>query len=118
MFPKNQRITKKDEFDLIYKKGQSFYLDILGARILKNNLKIRRFAIIISTKISKKAVIRNKIKRQIRSILQQEQDNFPPSVDIIIYTKKGIEKLTFEELKKTILSLIQIINSDFNQSTN
>lgn len=114
MFPKKQRITKKDEFNLIYKKGQSFYLKTLSIRILKNNFKIRRFAVIVSTKISKKAISRNKVKRQIKSILRQEQKKFPLSVDIVVYTKKGVENLTFKELKKIIIYLIKIINSDFN----
>ena len=76
MLPKKNRLTKKNDFDRVFKKGISVFDYILGIKILKNNLPDSRFGIIVSNKISKKANERNKIKRQIRECLKKINPNF------------------------------------------
>ena len=108
MFPKKQRITKKSEFNLIYKKGATRYSSFLIAKYLKNNFKFQRFAIITSTKISNKATTRNLLKRRLRKLLKEFNNNIPSESDIVIYTKKGSQNLSFQELKKEFKKLWQL----------
>ncbi len=105
MFPKKQRITKKSDFDLIYKKGSTCYSSFLMAKHLKNDYNFQRFAVIVSTKISNKATVRNLLKRRLRELLKEFKSNLPTKSDIVIYTKKGVQDLSFQELKKEFQKL-------------
>ena len=84
MLKKMNRITKKKEFDHIFKNGKSIFNKIIGMKIVFNELDNSRFGIIVSNKISKKAVKRNKIKRQIRSILRKKLEILNKNIDCTV----------------------------------
>lgn len=67
----------------------------------KNNLNKNSFRIIVSVKVSKKAVVRNKIRRQIREILRQA--NLKQGYDIVVITNKDILNKSFQEIKQRVL---------------
>jgi len=102
MLPQNNRLAKTKDFENIYKKGRNFFTKILGIKYTKNELNITRIGIVISQKISKKAVIRNKIKRRLREILRLRLKTIIKGYDVVILTRKGIEDCTYEELEKNI----------------
>ena len=76
-------------------------------KYIKNNLDYSRFGIIVSLKVSKKAVIRNKIKRRIRAILKENLFNIVQGYDFMILTKSGIEGLDYSQIKNKLLKLFQ-----------
>lgn len=107
MFLKKNRIIKEKDFEKIFKKGKGKYGKSLGLKYLKNNLTFNRFAVVVSTKVSKKAVVRNKIKRQIRKILKKQKYNKKNNYDIIILTLSPIISKTFLEIEKDVFYLLQ-----------
>lgn len=86
-------------------KSQTFLL-----RIYKNNLPFSRFGFVISKKIDKRAVVRNRTKRVIRSCIEDLQQKIIEGYDMLFILQKNsvgqkhsefcneIEKL-FRELK-------------------
>lgn len=102
MYKKRHRLTKNKEFENVFKKGRSSFDNIIGIKIAKNSKNIVRFGIVVSTKISKKAVERNKIKRRIRSILNKKLNNIENGYDIVIITLPTIKEKSFEDLLKSI----------------
>ncbi len=102
MFKKENRLTKNKEFDNVWQKGRSSFDKILGVKALKNDLKISRFGIIVSTKVSKKAVLRNKIKRRIREISKKHFENLKNGFDIVIIAQKASLVEDFSALKKSV----------------
>jgi ribonuclease P protein component len=62
-----------------------------------NGLSINRFGIIVSKKIDKRAVVRNKIKRFLRVILVDLNKKMDAGHDILLITKKEILRKTKEE---------------------
>jgi len=103
MLAKSNRLTRSQDFKNVFDHGQSGYNQILGLKAVKNNLTTSRFGIIISTKISKAAVIRNQIKRRIREIVKVELKKFNNSYDIVIIARPGIKECNFEAIKKNLL---------------
>jgi ribonuclease P protein component len=103
MLKKINRLTKDKEFDRAFKKGRSGYDKIVGVKITANDLEINRFGILISAKISKKAVIRNKIKRQIREIIRLEMDKLKQGNDCVIICLPEIVSKEYGEIEKSIL---------------
>ena len=97
-------MTEKEDFDRIFKEGAARHCDVLMIKILKNDLGIRRFAVIVSKKISAKAVERNEAKRKVREVLRLNQDMFPGSSDIVAYTKPQIKGKSIQDIEKCIQS--------------
>lgn len=112
MFPKAQRINAKKEIDLLYKKGLVFNSDYLRVFVLNNNLKINRFTVVVSKKISSKAVIRNKIKRRLKRALFLVQASFSKKVDILVLvTNQDVQNLKITELSDKFSFLSKKLNN-------
>jgi ribonuclease P protein component len=110
MLAKNNRIRLDKEFDRVFKTGQSFYGKVLGLKAAPNNLGITRFGIMVSLKVSKKAVVRNKIKRQIRAIISQELSLLKPGKDLVIIVFPLILDKNFEDLAKFLKNGLEKLN--------
>ncbi len=104
MLKKENRIRLDKEFDRVFKAGQSFYGKDLGFKLAKNNLEISRFGILINTKVSKKAVVRNKIKRQLRAVLEAKLDNISTGYDMVIIVFPLILDKKFKDIEKILLT--------------
>jgi len=75
MLKKINRLRKKSEIDKVYKKGIKSFGEFSCVRLLKNNQKEDRFAIVISNKIEKSAVKRNRIRRLFREVIKKYISN-------------------------------------------
>jgi ribonuclease P protein component len=106
MLAKKYRLTKDKDIQNVLKKGKIFYHPFFNLKILKNNLQNPRFCIVISTKISKKAVVRNKVKRQLRAIIYKNLAKISQNYDLVILTKPAVTITQFEELEKALVSLL------------
>lgn len=109
MLLKENRLTQKKDFDKIFKEGKSFFSGIIGIKSTSNEFDFSRFGIIVSNKISKKAVTRNKIRRQIREIIRLNLENIKKGMDIAIICNQGIEKKTYKEIEREILQILERI---------
>ena len=75
----------------------------------KNNERFSRFGFVVSKKISKSAVIRNRIKRQIRRCVEENLNNIIKGVDMLFIARKESIKKTTEEI---CLSLGKILEKE------
>jgi ribonuclease P protein component len=96
--------------DIIYllKKGESTQSVFFIIRQNKNNLDHLRASVIVSKKLIKKAVYRNKLRRRIYEafrLIIKENDTLP-SKDIILIPKTGILKTDFWKIKKDLLNFL------------
>ena len=98
MLPKENRITKKKEFERIFKKGTGFKEGLLLLRVMPNDSGISRFAFIAGLKVSKNATVRNKIKRQLRELTKLQMNNFKKGIDAVLIALPGLEKKEFSEI--------------------
>jgi len=74
----------------------------------KNNTYINRYGITIPKKTGK-AVVRNKIKRQIKNIVDQNNLAIQKPYDYVIIIKKEILNLTYQEKEKELIELLKKI---------
>jgi len=106
MLPKKNRITKKKDFDKVFKKGKGLNGNFLFLKTFQNDQKFSRFGFVISQKVSKKAVIRNKRKRTLSEIIREKMSLIEKGSDIIILTKPGIEKKDFQQIKEELDTML------------
>lgn len=105
MLAKINRLKKRKDFELIFKKGKKFKEDFLVLKIIKNNLNQSRFGFIVGGKISKKATLRNKIKRRLRELVRKKLEKIKKGFDAILIAKEGLENKDFWELEEIINKL-------------
>ena len=85
MLKKNNRLTKKKDFERLFQLGVvKYYGDILGVRIITNQLKYNRVGIIVSKKMCRLAVNRNRLRRQISTIIRQDLGKLQTGFDIVV----------------------------------
>lgn len=106
MLPKINRLKKEKDFKDVFDKGRGFKQDLLYLKIKNNDLKFSRFGFVISKKVSKKAVVRNKIKRRLREILKAKLPTIKKKIDGIIIVNPGIDN-SFVDLEETINKLFK-----------
>jgi len=102
MLKKTNRISYDKEFDRVFKSGQSFYGQVLGVRAAINERAETRAGILVSTKVSKKAVIRNRLKRQIREIFFAELPKLKSGYDLVIIVLPRILDKNFQEIETVL----------------
>ncbi len=96
MLPKSKRLSTK-AFSEVIKKGQSFHSPFFIIRLSKTD-KTSLFAVSVPKKVAKLAVSRNRIRRQVYSILSSLKLRMKPESSIIIIMKTGSDKLSFKDL--------------------
>jgi ribonuclease P protein component len=72
---------------------------------MKNDLGYPRFGIVISKKLAKSAVKRNKKRRQIYEIIRQSLP-ISDSSDIVLLAKHPVMDLTFDELNRAVREIL------------
>lgn len=107
MLKKELRIRKQKDFDNIFSKGAYFSEKFLALKVVENELEISRFGFIVSNKISKKAVERNRIKRLLRESVRLRWDKISPGFDaIFIFRGKEIKK-SLNEIDTVVENLLK-----------
>lgn len=101
-------IKESKDFDKILKKKNQFTSKFTYIYINENDLNKYRFGICVSKKLGK-AVIRNKIKRRIKDIIDKSKLQFN-NKDYIIILKKSAKDAKYLELKEDIINLLKKIN--------
>lgn len=66
-----------------------------------------KFAVVVSKKISKRAVDRNHIKRQINELIRPILPQAKPSIGVIVYTKPPILQAKFQDIKSELETLFR-----------
>ncbi len=107
MLPKEHRLKKEKDFEKIVKQGESHSDNFLVLKFLKNDLGTSRIGFAVGKKISKKAVVRNKLKRRLREAVKIYLPKLKSDYDLIFFSKKGSEKKEFSELKEMIEKLLE-----------
>ncbi len=102
MFKRINRLNKKKDIENVFKNGRASYNKIIGVKTVNNELEQTRFAVIISKKVSKSAVNRNKIKRQIREIIKMQLKRIKTNKDCIIITLPPILEKKYPEIEESI----------------
>lgn len=79
-------------------------------RFWENGESLSKFAFIISKKIDKKAVIRNKIKRSLARVLEEILTEIKPGYNFVFIVKKEILEKSQEEIEKNLKETFKINN--------
>lgn len=103
MLPRENRLRKNKDIKNVLTRGKPVREDFLFLKIVKNGLRSPRFAIVVGKNLSKKAVVRNKLKRRISEIIRiRLKINEIKPVDGVVIALPGAERMDFSGLKQAI----------------
>lgn len=101
MLASKYRLKKKINFARIEIDGVMHQSKSFGMGIYNRKDKdVSRFGFIISTRISKLAVVRNKIKRIMSEVIRKNIKNIKNGYDVVFLIKPSAVKIEKEELEK------------------
>lgn len=107
MFPRKNRISKQKDFKRIFQKGGFARGKYLDCRAADNRLGLPRFAVIVSSKVSKKAVVRNRVRRRIYALLREFFKDSELNKDIAVLVRQDISKADFAEIRADLKQCLQ-----------
>ena len=94
--PKRYRLTRPKEFSQVYKKGQQASSRHLVIKFIElPDSECSRFGITISQKVSKRAVVRNRLKRQVRAALQSLIPQLRQHLWVVIILRRGASECDY-----------------------
>ncbi len=102
MLSKRNLLKKKTDIERAFKKGRGFKEDFLLLKTVKNSLSSSRFGFVVSQKVSKKAVLRNKIKRRLKEIIREKLGKIKEGQDCLLIVLPGLENKDFWEMEEII----------------
>lgn len=75
-------------------------------RFRPNRLPVSRFTVVIGTKVAKKAVVRNCVKRRVRAILEKNLAQLNGGYDVVVLPKKDAIGKKSKALEEELLALL------------
>ncbi len=108
-FSASYRILKSKDFQKLSFQGKTLRTPGFKIQILANKLVHPRIGVTVSKRASKKANIRNFIKRQIRESFRKNKHLLPP-VDIVFIANSSAVALKKKELGMESCRLLKLIS--------
>ena len=102
---KNEIVRKKEQFNNIIQNNKQYKTNYFVIYIMKKNEETPKFGIAVGKKIGN-AVVRNKLKRQYRVIINKNKFMFPKYNDYIIMIRKASLTARFNEMNETMQNLL------------
>lgn len=110
MLKRLYRLTKKKDFQRLYRNGKKVVAPIFIIKYLPNQKPHSRFGVVVSSKVAKNAYQRNRLKRQITEILRDQFIAQKPGYDIVLVSLQKIKEKSFQEIAQTIQDLFKKAN--------
>jgi len=114
MLAKVNRLAKKSDIDNLFQRGRRARSPFFAVRFFENNQKNSRFAIVVANKVTKKATVRNRLRRQVREIIRLNLSKFRYNCDVLVNISKECLEKDYWFLEKELLDLLKhnkIINA-------
>jgi len=105
MFKKEHRLAKTKDVKAAFEQGRGFFNPYFSIRRAFEKAGRKRFTVVVSTKVSKNATARNRIKRLIREYVRLNMASLKPG-DYIISAKPKVNTLTETEMLGFIKKLL------------
>ena len=115
MLPQTNRLNKDKEIKGLVQTGKAFFLPQLVIKYKKVKEKELKIGFVVSTKVDKRAVVRNKLKRQLREIVHKLLLDLESGYHVILIAKSSALELNYTELTKQVIfafSKIKIYNKE------
>lgn len=107
MISKKYRFHSRGGVKYVYKHGKTLRTSKMSLTFTPNSKGFTRIAVVVSKKVAKSAVKRNRIRRRIYEALRLNLDLIPQKTDyIFIVYSDSVLTMPFQELEKLLGGLV------------
>ncbi|HIK28577.1 MAG: ribonuclease P protein component [Oscillatoriaceae bacterium SKW80] len=133
MLPNQNRLRHRQDFNAVYRngirrRGQNISLRGLRAKVVESEASntggesppkaialAPRFGLSVSQKVSKRAVVRNRVKRLIRAAIRKLLPRVSPGWDLIVIAQPGAQECNYSQILQELEQLLaqaEVLNGD------
>lgn len=112
MLNKKNRIGNPKVIEKLFDKGKLYKNHFLIFKYEKSPSDTPQFAVVVSKKIYRKAVKRNRLRRQIYEILRLNLELLKENVKALVIARPSSQKASFQELSKSIAKFLKTTQSN------
>ena len=107
MLNQKYRFHSRGGVRYVYQKGKTIRTPKASLVFADNLRGFTRFAVVVSKKVIKSAVGRNRVRRRIYEVLRLNFDSIPKKRDyVFVIYDKNFQKMPFREVEEAIADLI------------
>ncbi len=106
MLPAPNRLKKPREISRVFKQGRGVSNPELLVRSARNGNAESRLVVIVSKKVSKRATVRNRLRRQIVGVAQRGWQTVAPGYDIVVTVRADLSAKTAAQLEKLVVEVL------------
>lgn len=100
------RLTRRWEFNRVYKHGQKYWNYGFVLYVYRNNGENTRVGLTVSKKVGK-SVIRNRVKRLIRESFRRNAPAIAGGYDIVVIARPAAARLKYQQVEAALLYLLR-----------
>ncbi len=116
---KTERLRRTIDFQRVFSQGECVRAGVFLCYILKRSLAVssplagrevgagNRIGFVVSKRVSKKAVTRNRVRRLLREVYRQNKGRLKEGQDLVVIAKAGAGDLSFLDVQETVLHLFR-----------
>lgn len=109
MISGKHRFHGRNALNAVYRHGRSVRVEHMALRVTPSKRADYRLAVVVSKKVSKSAVVRNRIRRRLYEIIRLLKDeqriDWPFDMVLVVYDDRAA-KVSSEELREEVVRLL------------
>ncbi len=117
MLPRQHRLVKSRDIQRVLRLGRYVRSPRINIKHAANPKGGQRFAFVVSTKVSKRATVRNRIRRQLRALVAAQMQSFPRDRDYVIMLSSTKPLPGRPELVQDLTSILMRFSSHQRQDS-
>lgn len=106
MLARAYRLRSNADFDRTYKYGRSANAQNFYIKFYQSHYITTRIAVVVSKKISKRAVVRNRCKRRLVELARNHFDELLPGYNVIVMAKTDVSNLLSKDLEREFMTCL------------
>lgn len=103
---RRHRLTRQSDLLRVRREGRSWAHPLLVLSAARNELGATRFAFIVGRRIGK-AVVRNRVKRQLREAVRRHLSEVPAGWDMVLLARGPIAGARFAEIENAVAEMLR-----------
>ncbi len=103
------RLRHDDDFRRLREQGDTFQDRALVLSLVPNQCAHNRYGVIVTRRLGK-AVVRNRVRRQLRACLRQLHSALLPGYDVVVIARRMVLRLSYAEMLSSLESLFRAAN--------
>lgn len=107
MLPAPNRLRREQDFSYVYKKGRRIHGHGFSIFFLPHSQNASRFGFVISKKIIPKSTARNRVKRILRAVIQQNLKRIKSGYDVIIQARLTSKTEPPAKIREELVQIIK-----------